>query len=186
FHLSHPNNAPNVGGQLAYAASPRVSIKETVLTGSHQDDTSVGRWRVLSDTIVERKAGRLTTAAELQLATRSLPVPVERASWVALQFPVHVALTGPWSISLRPELARDPSGRYTGVEQTVSAFTSGIEYRASGHGAQAIARLEYRYDRSTGAEGGFYSGPSNDLVPGQPLLVAALILTFDQSSKGKP
>src|SRR5215471_17617506 len=69
FHLSHPNDAPSVGGQLAYAVSPRVSIKETVLTGSHQEDTSFGNWRVLSDTIVERKAGRLTIAGELQLAT---------------------------------------------------------------------------------------------------------------------
>jgi len=186
FHLSHPNDAPSVGGQLAYAASPHVSIKETVLTGSHQDDTSFGSWRVLADTILERKAGRVTTAAELQLATEQLADTGERASWVALQFPVHVALGGPWSVSLRPELARDPSGRYTGVRQTVGAFTSGVEYRASGHGAQAIARLEYRYDHSTGAEGGFFSGPNNALTPGQPLLVAALILTFERASRCTP
>jgi hypothetical protein len=186
FHLSHPNDAPSVGGQIAYAASPRVSIKETVLTGSHQADTSLGSWRVLSDTIAERKAGRLTTAAELQIATEQLTDTGERASWLALQFPVHVAVKGPWSLSLRPELARDPSGRYTGVRQTVAAFTSGVEYRAAGHGAQAIARVEYRYDHSTGAEGGFFSGPNNDLVPGQPMVVAALILAFERSGKVTP
>jgi hypothetical protein len=141
---------------------------------------------VLSDTLIERKAGRLTTAAELQLATEKLAGTGERASWVALQFPVHVALAGPWSVSLRPELARDPSGRYTGVRQTVAAFTSAIEYRASAHGAQAIARLEYRYDHSTGVDGGFFSGLNNDLTPGQPTLVAGLILTFERSSRVTP
>jgi len=186
FHLSHPNDVPNMGGQVAYAISPRVSVKETVLTGPNQADTSLGRWRVLSDTIVERKTGRLTTAGELQLATETLADTGERASWVALQFPVHVAFKGPWSVSLRPELARDPSGRYTGVQQTVAAFTSGIEYRAVGHGAQAIARLEYRYDHSTGAEGGFYAGPNNDLTAGQPMLAAGLILTFERASRVTP
>jgi hypothetical protein len=185
-HLSHPNDAPSVGVQIAYAASSRVSIKETVLTGSHQTDTSLGSWRVFSDTIVERKAGRLTTAAELQLATETLAETGDRASWIGLQFPVHIAVGGPWSVSLRPELARDPSGRYTGVKQTVTAFTSGIEYRLAGHGAQAIARIEYRYDRSTGAEGGFYSGSNNELTPGQPMLVAGVILTFERAGKATP
>ena len=183
FHLSHPNDAPSVGGQIAYQSTPHVSVKETVLWGSHQADVSVGHWRVLSDTIVERKAGRVTGAAELQLATETLADTGERTSWVALQFPVHVAFKGPLSVSLRPELAGDPSGRYTGVRQTVIAFTSGVEYRAAAHGAQAIARLEYRYDHSTGADGGFYSGPNNDLTPGQPMLVAGLILTFERTHR---
>lgn len=186
FHLSHANDAPNVGGQVAYAPSTHVSIKETILTGSHQEDTSPGSWRVLSDTIVERKSGRLTAAAEVQLATEKLADSGERASWIAVQFPIHVALSGPWSVSLRPELGRDPSGRYTGVRQTVTAVTSGIEYRTTGHGAQAIARIEYRYDHSRGVEGGFYSGANNELTPGQPMLVAALILTFERAWRVAP
>jgi hypothetical protein len=183
FHLSHPNDAPTFGGQVAFAATPHVSLKETVLTGSHQPDTSIGSWRVLSDTIVERKAGRLTAAGELQLMTERLADTGEQASWMAVQFPVHVAIGGPWSVTVRPELARDPSGRYTSVRQTVAAFTSGVEYRAVLHDAQAIGRLEYRYDHSTGPEGGFYSGSSNDLVSGQPMLVAGLILTFEHGWK---
>jgi hypothetical protein len=186
FHLSHPNDPPSVGGQVAYAATPHVSVKETVLYGSQQANVSLSRWRILSDTIVELKDGRLTTAAELQLATETLADTGERASWLALQFPFHATVHGPWSLTVRPELARDPSGRYTGVRQTVAGVTSGVEYRAAGHGAQAIARLEYRYDRSTGPEGGFFSGPSNDLVPGQPLLVAAVILTFEHSRRVTP
>ena len=183
FHLSHPNDAPNLGAQIAYAASPRVSVKQTMLFGSHQKDVSIGSWRVFSDTIVELKTGRLTTAAELQLATESVADTRERASWLAFQYPIHVKLSGPWSITVRPELARDPSGRYTGVRQTVTGFTAGVEYRAVAHDLQAIGRVEYRYDHSTGAEGGFYSGPANQLTPGQPLLVAGLILTFEHSSR---
>jgi len=185
-HLSHPNDVPSVGGQIAYAATPQVSVKETLFYGPQQADTSLSHWRVFSDTIVERKAGRLTTAGELQAGTETLAETGERASWIALQFPVHVGLRGPWSVTVRPEYAHDPSGLYTGFQQTVTAITSGVEYRAAGHGAQAIARLEYRYDRSTGHEGGFYSGPSNELVPGQPMLVAGLILTFERSGKVTP
>jgi hypothetical protein len=184
-HLSHPNGAPSVGGQIAYAATPQVSIKEVLFYGPQQADTSFQYWRLFSDTILERKAGRLTTAGELQLGTETVAETGERASWTALQFPIHLGLKGPWSVTVRPELDHDPSGRFTGVQQTVTAITSGIEYRAAGHGAQAIARLEYRYDRSTGPQGGFYSGPSNELVPGQPLLVAGLILTFEGSGKVK-
>jgi hypothetical protein len=132
-------------------------------------------WQLPSDTIVERKAGRVTTAAELQLATETLADTGERASWVALQFPLHVALRGPWSLSLRPELARDPSGRYTGLQQTVTAITSGVEYRATGHGAQAIARLEYRYD-ITGVEAGYRRTTTSSWWP---MFVAALILRSD-------
>ena len=89
-------------------------------------------------------------------------------------------------MTVRPEYDHDPTGRYTGVQQTVTAITSGVEYHAAGHGAQAIVRVEYRYDRSTGPQGGFYSGASNELVPGQPLLVAGLILTFERSGSMKP
>ena len=186
LHLSHPNDAPSVGGQISYAAAPHVSIKETVLYGSSQTNVSLSHWRILSDTIVERKAGRVTTAGELQVASETLADTGEAAAWVALQFPVHLNIGGPWSITVRPEFAHDPSGRYTGFQQTVTAITSGVEYRAAGHGAQAIARLEYRYDRSTGSQGGLFSGPSNDLVNGQPMLVAGLILTFERPSRGAP
>jgi hypothetical protein len=185
-HLSHPNDAPSAGGQIAYAPTPQVSVKETLLYGPQQADTSLTYWRLVSDTIVERKAGRLTTAGEFEVETETVAETTERASFVTLQFPVHVSLKGPWSVTVRPELSHDPSGRYTGLQQTVTAITSGVEYRATGHGAQAIARLEYRYDHSTGLEGGFYSGPSNELVPGQSLLVAGLILTFERSGRVTP
>lgn len=186
FHLSHPNDAPSIGGQASYALTPRLSLKETVLFGAQQEDTSLGHWRSLSDTILEHHAGRLTAAAELQLATEQLTAGAGRASWVAGQFPVHVTMTGPWSVSVRPEFARDTSGRYTGERQTVGAVTSTVEYRRAFAAAQAILRAEYRYDRSSGPDGGFYSGPANDLVSGQPLVGIGLMLSFDRAWRATP
>jgi Putative beta-barrel porin-2, OmpL-like. bbp2 len=179
FHLAHANDAPNYGGQVSYALTARVSIKETALLGSHQADTSLANWRVLSDTILERKAGRMTAAAELQLATERVVSIDERASWVAVQLPVRLSLSGPWSVTMRPEFARDRLGRYTSVRQTVSAFTSMMEYRKPLREAQVIVRIEYRYDRSTGPGGGFFSGAANSLTPGQQILAGELMLSID-------
>jgi hypothetical protein len=35
-------------------------------------------------------------------------------------------------------------------------------------------RAEYRFDRSTGPDAGFYRGPSNELVPDQHLFILAV------------
>jgi Putative beta-barrel porin-2, OmpL-like. bbp2 len=183
FHLSQPNHVPSVGGQLAFAVSPQLSIKENVLWGPHQEETSLSHWRFLSDTIVERKWKRATVAGELQLATETVAETGEQASWVSAQLPVHLLLGGPWSATLRPEVAHDPSGRYTSVEQTVYAMTSTLEYKKHFSDADGILRAEYRFDNSQGAQGGFFSGPANDLVPHQHLLIAAFILAFDHAFK---
>lgn len=183
FHLAHANDAPSAGGQIACALGASTSLKQTVMVGSHQANTSPAYWRVLSDTIIERKAGRLTVAGEVQSATERVELTGLRASWFAGQLPVHVAIKGPWSATARPEFARDASGRYTGARQNVIAITSGLEYRRPLGELQAIARAEYRYDRSTGPEGGFFSGDANALAPGQPLLALAMILTFDHTHR---
>jgi hypothetical protein len=181
FHLSHPNDAPSVGAQAAYALAPGVSLKQTVLYGSHQADTSLDHWRILSDTILERKSPRFTIAGELQLATELVAGTGERASWVSAQLPVHIVLGGPWSVTVRPEAARDRSGRYTSVAQTIYAMTSTLEYRRRVSDLDAILRFEYRLDDSRGPAGGFYSGPDNDLVPRQHLFIGAVILSFDRA-----
>ena len=189
FHLAHANDAPTIGGQASYALSGRTSLKETALFGSHQPDTSFGHWRVLSDTIVEHRAGRLTAAGELQLAAERVGPSDTRASWISAQLPVHVVLVGPWSGTVRPEFARDLAGRYTGFRQQVQAITSTLEYRHAARDVQAIFRLEHRYDHSSGPEGGFFTDGTNGdapLTPGQTLVAAAFILTFDRTWKVTP
>jgi len=186
FHLAHANNVPNLGGQIAYALRPHTSLNETALYGPNQSDTSLDSWRILSDTIVERKTPRLTIAAELQLSTESVAGTDARASWTSAQLPIHVVLRGPWSATVRPEFAVDRSGRWTGVSQTVEAITSGLEYRVPFHEAQGIVRVEHRYDNSQGEAGGFFDDGQAGVVgltPGQHLLVVALILTADHTGK---
>jgi len=181
FHLSRPNSVPNVGAQVARALTPQLSLKETGMFGSHQADAGLSHWRTLSDTTLERKWKRATVAGEVQLATETVAETGDRASWVSAQVPIHFVVGGPWTVTFRPEAARDPSGRYTSVRQTVYAMTSTLEFRGHLHSGDAVVRAEYRFDNSTGAQGGFFSGPDNVLVPRQHLLIGAFILAFDHA-----
>jgi hypothetical protein len=182
FHLAHANDAPSLVGQLAYKAGDRVTVKQTVLAGSHQPETSIEFWRVLSDTIVERKADRLTMALEYQVAAERVDtVPGGEALWMSAQWVAHAAIAGPWSATLRPEFCWDRDGRWTGVPQRVVALTAGAEYRLNLGDAAAILRGEYRVDDSRGTLAGFFAGADNHLTPTQQLFVAALIVSFDGS-----
>lgn len=183
WHLAHANDTPSFGAQVAYKPSAPWTVKETILYGPHQEDTSLDLWRFLSNTIVERRTGRITWALDFHVSTELVDETGEpRAWWVALQVPVHLVLGGPWSLTVRPEYAWDSDGRWTTFEQTVRAFTTSLEYRAVIERFQAILRLEHRYDHSTGPEGGFYEDIEPGvlgLTPRQHLLIAGLILTFD-------
>jgi hypothetical protein len=94
-------------------------------------------------------------------------------------------VTGPWSVVFRPEVARDTTGRWTLAEQTVVAATTTVEYKAAIKRTPAlILRLEHRFDRSTGAEGGFFTDHESSpgviaLQPDQHVLIFAAIFTFD-------
>jgi hypothetical protein len=185
WHLADANHVPTSGGQLAYKATPDVTVKETALWGPHQANTSLQFWRFLSDSIVERRGDRVTAAFEYQLSTERVDASGNpRAWWMSAQLPVHWTLRGPWSVSLRPEVAWDSTGRWTGHEQTVTAMTTTLEYRRPYRWANAILRLEYRFDRSRGSDGGFFTDGEVSpgvvgLTPTQHLLIAGLIVTFD-------
>jgi len=185
WHLAHANNVPSVGGQLAYKATDRVTVKETVLYGPHQSDTALRYWRLFSDSIVERKTGVVTAAFEYQIGTEGVATAGDpQALWMAAQAPVKWVVGGPWSIVARPEFAWDRDGRWIGAEQSVKAFTATVEYRRPLGRAQAIVKLEYRVDDSRGPGGGFFTEP--DVRPGVPgltrkqhLVGVGLIFTFD-------
>ena len=182
FHLAHANDTPSLVGQLAYKANDHLTLKETVFTGSHQPQTAIEFWRVLSDTIVERKSDRLTSAVEYQIAAERVDaVPRGEALWMSAQLVVRAMIGGAWSATIRPEFCWDRDGRWTGVPQRVVAFTAGAEYRLPIREAQAIVRGEYRVDDSRGARGGFFAGADNHLTPTQQLFVAAVIVNFDGS-----
>ena len=184
WHLAHANDVPSIGGQLAKAAE-RLTIKQTVLYGPHQSNTSVKYWRFLSNTIVEWKTPRATTALDVHWSSEAIHNSEEqRAWWIAAQLPAQFAIRGPWRVTVRPEVAWDSEGRWTGFEQSVVALTSGLECRIRLASASAIVRFEHRYDHSRGRQGGFYTDvpPSViGLTPGQHLFVFATIVTLDGS-----
>jgi hypothetical protein len=60
WHLADANSVPSLGGQLAYKPTDLLTLKQTVLYGPHQSNTSLWFWRFLSDSIVERKGDRIT------------------------------------------------------------------------------------------------------------------------------
>jgi hypothetical protein len=187
WHLAHANDVPSVGGQFAYKASGAFTLKETVLYGPHQENTALGLWRFISNTSLERKSARSTTALDFHVSEERVDEPGDsRAWWVAAQLPIHFVVHQPWSATVRPEFAWDSRGRWTGAEQTVAALTGTLEYRAAYGNAQAIVRLEYRFDRSTGTGGGFFTDVQPGaigLTPRQHLLIVGVILTYDRSTK---
>ena len=184
WHLANANRVLTSGAQVAYKPTDTLTVKQTVLYGPHQAETSLGFWRVLSDTIVERKTTAITTAFEYQFGTERVATAGEpRAYWMSAQLPIHWSVRGPWSATVRPEIAWDSDGRWTGFPQTIKAVTGTLEYRVPVQGAQAIVRTEYRVDDSRGSGGGFFAGADNHLTPTQNLFVLAGILTFDGTFK---
>lgn len=188
WHLADANNVPSSGGQLAYKATPEITIKETVLWGPHQSNTALEFWRVLADTIVERKTERFTIAGEYHVSTEQVDTPDGmRAWWMAAQAPMRWNVHGPWSVAVRPEWAWDSTGRWTLAEQWVRALTTTVEYRVPYRWASSIFRVEHRVDDSRGREGGFFTEATAPgelaLKPTQHLLVFAAIFTFDSPTE---
>src|SRR5262249_33596706 len=113
-HLAYANNVPSSGAQLAYKATPKWTLKETVFWGPHQSDTSLDYWRFLSDSIAERKADRLTVALEYVYSGENIAAPGQpRATMMAAQLPAHWTLNKRWAATIRPEVFWDPSGRWS-------------------------------------------------------------------------
>jgi hypothetical protein len=187
WHLAHANNVPSSGGQLAYKPTEHVSVKQTVLYGPHQSETSLQFWRFLSDSIVEWKRDPATFAFEYQVAEEKVARDGNpRALWMSAQLPTHWTFDKHWSATVRPEVAWDRNGRWTGFSQTVKAVTSTLEYRIPYRRANATVRLEHRWDDSRGPGGGFFNDGDvrpgvPGLTPAQHLLVVGVILTFDSS-----
>ncbi len=183
FHLADPNSVPSFGGQLAFSATAHLNLKETVLYGPHQSDTALAFWRFFSDSIAEWKQNAVTVAFEYQAGTEKVAVTGSpRALWMSAQLPVHWVVRGPWSVTVRPEVAWDRDGRWTGFAQTIKAVTSTLEYRIPYRWTNTIARLEYRFDDSRGKGGGFFkdgqvSPGVEALTPSQHLLIFGLIFT---------
>ncbi|MGZ8423292.1 MAG: outer membrane beta-barrel protein, partial [Nitrospira sp.] len=187
FHLQNSNSLPSYGAQVAYKPSGSWNFNETVYYGPDQSNTSLEFWRSFSDSIVEWKVNDdVTIAGEYQIGTqKNATAPGNpRQFYMGAAFPMRWHIGGPWAVAVRPEFYWDRNGLMTGAEQLVKAVTTTAEYKVPYKWTNMIMRLEYRYDESTGAGGGFFKG--NEIAPGvigltpaQHMLIFGLIWTLD-------
>jgi hypothetical protein len=181
FHLENSNSVPSYGTQVQYKPASAWTLKETVYYGPDQSNTDIAFWRFFSDSIAEWKDDELTVGFDYQIGTQknaSAPGnPRNFYTGATIETRLHIA--GPWTVSVRPEFFWDRNGLMTGSEQFIKAITATAEYRLPYMWTNTICRLEYRYDDSTGAGGGFFKGTNNLLTPGQQMIIFALIGTFD-------
>jgi hypothetical protein len=102
WHLANANSVSSSGVQFAYNATPRITIKETMLWGPHQTNTSLEFWRFLSDTIIERRTDRVVVALNSHFATERVDSPERsRAWWMAPQVPIRWTVRGLSSVAVR-------------------------------------------------------------------------------------
>lgn len=186
YHLAHPNDLPSYGGRWSWKATPRFTLTQTLYGGPDQTDTSLEFWRIYGNHIVEWKGEDLTVAASFDIGTENIAGQPgsPRAFVMGGNMVVRWQIAEPWAVALRPEFYWDRNGRWTGAEQFVKAMTSTVEYKFTYKWMNTIARVEHRYDDSTGVGGGFFkSGESRlgvaGLTPGQHLFLLGVLLSFD-------
>jgi hypothetical protein len=186
YHLAHPNDQPSYGMQLAWKPTSRITVTETIYYGPAQSNTSMEFWRLYSNYIAEWKGDDVTLAVSYDFGTENIAgQPGSPRAFVtagALFTRWHIA--GPWSVAVRPEFYWDRNGRWTGFQQFVKAITTTLEYKVPYRWTNTRLRVEYRYDESTGKQGGFFTGGQISpgvigLTPGQNLLIIGLLWTFD-------
>lgn len=93
---------------------------------------------------------------------------------------LFLAIDDRMSVAFRPEFYRDADGLITGARQTLRATTGTFRYQLSPRHQRLVGTLELRYDRSSGAGGGFPDGPDNDLVSDQAVILFGLLWSFDR------
>lgn len=171
-YLSHPNNLPSYGAELDWRITKRMIFYENLYYGPDQSNTAIKFWRFFSDSTVEWIGGNATVAASYNIGTEnSAEQPGNpRTFWMGAAVFSRWKIGGPWSLAFRPEFYWDPDGRISNFEQLLWAITNTVEYRRHLRHHLAVLRLEYRYDRSTGPQGGFFK--DGDVTPGVPRLAA--------------
>lgn len=177
-YLASPNNLPSYGVQLQWDLDDESWLRGNVFYGPEQEETSLEFWRFAAEAIGQWRVGDFLLVGNLGWGTEK-QAPVEgnpRHDWAWGALWVNWQPIGrPWSAGLRPEFFRDEDGLQSGARQEIGAVTATLQYRVETIRLNTLAvRAEYRFDRSTGPDAGFYRGPSNELVPDQHLFIVAV------------
>jgi putative OmpL-like beta-barrel porin-2 len=185
-YLSYPNNLPSYGARVVWSATPSVTLTQNVYYGPDQSLTDLRYWRFFSDSSIQWKHNQFTVALVYDIGTeRAIPAAGGyQALWTGSAIYTHWQVTNTWALALRPELYYDPNGTMTGARQFIKAVTTTAEYKVPIAATITRFRLEYRYDDSTGSQGGFFrngeiSPGTVGLVQSQHLLIAAILWSYD-------
>jgi hypothetical protein len=158
------------------------SVTQNFYYGPDQSDAAIRYWRFLSDTFVEWQSGRYLLAAAFDFGNerQAWRPDTPYFQWMSGAIWARVAVSDSWRVAVRPEVYWDPDGLMTGSKQTIRAVTTTLEYRFRFLQHNDLsARVEYRFDRSTGEDGGFFAGSDNHLVPEQNLLMVGLVWSLE-------
>jgi hypothetical protein len=187
-HLSHANDLPSYVAKMEWRAAHHLTVYQNVYYGPDQQASSVKFWRAFSDSTVEWRMPDWRVALSYDVGTEEIADTAgnPRSVWMGSALFTQWHLVGPWSVAVRPEVYWDPQGRITQHEQLLWANATTLEYKKHVGRQLAIVRLEYRYDHSTGSQGGFFhNGSETDgmpkLVSSQHLLILGLIMAFDSA-----
>ncbi len=185
-YLKSPNDIPSYGFQLGWQISERVHFTQNLYYGSDQEATAMEYWRFATDTNLEWRTGRFLIGASftLGLEKQAEVSGQPRYQWTAAALWLQWRATDRWRFAVRPEWFDDPDGLQTSARQTITAVAATAEYRLRSIARNTLsARAELRFDRSTGAEGGFFADVDNHLVTDQRLLILAVMWKFDSADQ---
>ena len=186
-YLSEPNQVPSFGLHTIWHPPGSLTLVQNFYYGPDQTNTDPRFWRFFSDSIIEWKSKTWKVAAAFDFGTEEQAGNPghPRYIWTSGAIWANKHLGGPWWVGARPEFYWDPDGIITGAEQLIWAITGTIAYRVRVLSSHALsAKLEYRFDRSTGSGGGFFTGQQlapgiPQLTPNQQLLIVGLTWAYD-------
>ncbi len=181
-YLQEVNTQPKYATQFSYRINEHLKWSENAFVGPEQNNTAFQYWRGFLNSMLEWTEDDWTLAYVLDAGSqRAYSSNRVQQLYVANALYGRWNFSGPWTLGLRPELYYDPNGLQTGNIQFIKAITSTLEYKYQEAGFTNRLRLEYRYDHSTGTQGGFYGpeGVSGPLVPGQSVIFLVLMVSYD-------
>ena len=188
-YLQEVNTQPKYATQFSYQINEHLKWMENAFVGPEQNSTAFQYWRGFLNSMMEWSEDDWTLAYVLDAGS-------QRASTANHVQQIYIAnalygrwnVSGPWTLGLRPELYYDPNGLQTGNIQFIKAITSTLEYKYQEAGFTNRLRLEYRYDNSTGTQGGFYGpqGVNGPLIPGQSVIFLVLMMSYDGQFSPSP
>ena len=182
-YLGHVNSQPKYASQLSWKITPEFKLMENLFFGPEQAQTDLQYWRFFANTMLEWAKPDYSIAFVYDAGTeKSAQGPSHvHDLWMGSALFTRWNVSGPWSVAVRPEVYWDPNGTLTGSIQFIKAITTTLEYKLTESGFNNRLRLEYRYDNSTGKQGGFYGtgGMEGPLVSGQSSIFFAFLVSFD-------